>query len=446
MSSFYGKISINGSGSGGDDSGGGGGEPVVTIPQKVNFVDYEGTVVHSYTRDEALALTTLPQNPTHSGLIAQGWNWTLENIQSYLIEYPNPNADVNVGQIYTTDTGETRLYIYIDPSTPASRMTFYVRFTSSEDNNVTIDWGDGTTEIKGSTTATNYPHTYSTTGEYVIKLKVNSGTISFEGTNETNNENSIYGSRNQVDSYLRGRIRRVEIGDNVTTIGDYIFSNCYSLTSVILSDEVTTIGGEAFYNCRSLTYINIPSRVTTISSDVFNECCSLTSLTISDGVTTIGNNTFNGCYSLTFITIPDGVTIIGDYAFNNCHALTSITIPSGVTTIGGEAFNGCYSLTSITIPSGVTTIDNNTFYGCYSLTSITIPSKVTTIGNGAFRDCSIAEYHMLPVTPPKLSSYVNPFSGIVPDCIIYVPVESLEAYQTAGIWKNYAQHMQEETA
>ena len=39
------------------------------------------------------------------------------------------------------------------------------------------------------------------------------------------------------------------IPDSVTTIGDYAFYNCESLTSVVIPDSVTTIGSFAFFDC-----------------------------------------------------------------------------------------------------------------------------------------------------------------------------------------------------
>lgn len=47
----------------------------------VNFRDYDGTVLYSYTVEEAAALTELPPLPTHEGLVCQGWNWTLTDIK-----------------------------------------------------------------------------------------------------------------------------------------------------------------------------------------------------------------------------------------------------------------------------------------------------------------------------------------------------------------------------
>lgn len=408
----YSPVTVNVQGGGGSSAS----------ASNLNFIDYDGTILHSYTTADALALTALPSNPSHTGLTAQGWNWTLAKIQSYLTKYPD--ATVNVGQMYVTDDGKTRLYIYIDPTTPANRMTFYVRFTSTVANNVTIDWGDGTTEVKGSTTATNYPHTYTTTGDYVIALTVNSGTISFVGSSGSNG-NAIYGSVSNTYSYNRGRIRKAEIGSGVTSIGNYAFYQCYSLTSITVPNSVTSIGSNAFQNCYALI-----------------------SITVQDGVTSIGASTFNNCYALTSITIPDGVTSIGAYAFQNCYVLISITVPDSVTSIGMNAVYNCYALTSITIPDGVTSIVSSTFYRCYSLTSLTVPDSATSIGSSAFYQCyGISEYHLLPSTPPTLAN-AGAFTGIVSDCIIYVPYSAdgsiLAAYKAATNWSSYASRMQEE--
>ena len=228
-----------------------------------------------------------------------------------------------------------------------------------------------------------------------------------------------------IISYPAGKITRTYIiSSSVTSIGDWAFSYCSSLTSVTIPTSVTSIGNSAFRYCNSLTSVTIPSSVRSIGERAFSDCSSLTSVTIPSSVRSIGERAFYGCRSLTSITIPSSVNSIGDYAFSFCISLTSVAIPSSVNSIGEEAFLYCSSLISVTIPSSVTSIGDQAFAGCSSLTSITvdnrnpayasidgvlfdkniriiiaypagkitrtytIPSSVTAIGNGAFMSCS----------------------------------------------------------
>ena len=91
----------------------------------------------------------------------------------------------------------------------------------------------------------------------------------------------------------------------------------------------------------------IPNSVTSIGNYAFEYCSSLTSINIPEGITSIGDSAFRGCSSLTNIEIPSSVTSIGDSVFRECSSLTSIEIPSSVTSIGSGAFYDCSNLTTI---------------------------------------------------------------------------------------------------
>ena len=164
--------------------------------------------------------------------------------------------------------------------------------------------------------------------------------------------------------WSKSDIKRIIIGDGVTTIGEFAFNDCSALTSVNILNSVTTIKMQAFSNCSALTSVNIPNSVTTIGNYAFADCSALTSVTIPNSVTEIGDGAFAGCRALTSVTIPNSVTTIRDLAFAHCSALTSVTIPNSVTTIRDLAFAHCSALTSVTIPNSVTEIGDYAFIFC----------------------------------------------------------------------------------
>lgn len=115
---------------------------------------------------------------------------------------------------------------------------------------------------------------------------------------------------------------------SVTSIGDYAFSGCTSLMSVVIPDSVTNIGNSAFSGCGSLTSVTIPDSVTSIGGSAFSSCSNLRSVTIGNGVTSIGGYVFYGCSGLINITmLPTTPPTLGSSAIPS--NVTTITVPAG---------------------------------------------------------------------------------------------------------------------
>ncbi len=232
----------------------------------------------------------------------------------------------------------------------------------------------------------------------------------------------------------RSEIFRVVLEPGVTSIGEYAFYECSSLTDVTLPETLTLIDDNAFDSCSSLPGLTLPNGLQRIGTWAFWECTSLTSITIPASVTGIGGQAFLECTALTSITvdpentycasqdgvlfnkektvlrwypagrpdktytIPDGVTSISDDAFSYCRFLTHVVFPESVSFLGNNVFENAISLQEITLPSRMSTIYPNVFEGCTALKSVTIPEGITEIRSHTFRNCSSLETVIFPST------------------------------------------------
>lgn len=203
-------------------------------------------------------------------------------------------------------------------------------------------------------------------------------------------------------------ISTIEIGNGVTSIGNYAFYQIVGVLNVTLPDSVTSIGDNAFQNCYDLETVVCGSGLTSIGSSAFRETNSLNSIDLSrSGLTSIGSTAFYNS-NLKNIALPDSMTFIGasafrgsflrtvtfsnvteikENAFSSCYNLTTISPLTNVTSIGQSAFENCSQLNSIDLGNRLQTIGERAFYFCQRLNNITIPNSVTSIGNDAFSYC-----------------------------------------------------------
>ena len=197
-------------------------------------------------------------------------------------------------------------------------------------------------------------------------------------------------------------------GYTVTTIGEYAFAGCGSLTEVTIPDSVTVIENRAFNDCTKLTKaefptnlekigyqafmntaiysVRIPKSLTSSDSYVFSGCANLTTIEFEEGITRICGYLFYDIDSITTVIIPDTVTEIGEFAFAGCGSLTEVTIPDSVTVIEKRAFNDCTKLTKAELPANLEKIDYGAFMNT-AIYSVRIPKSLTWSGSSLFSDC-----------------------------------------------------------
>ena len=455
---------------------------------RVRFIDYDGTVLKTqYVADGESA--TPPANPSHSGLVFQGWNTSLDDVLS----------DRDVGAVYTTASGAAEFDVRMLVRTGYT-VTFYPYL---ESGTLTVDWGDGTTDTVTGTGKKTVSYTYADYGDYTIKMKVSSGGRWYIPEYFCNGSNSsFFIVRARIaDAYKLGGyafycnygMTNCLLSGDVTSIGEYAFQECRALQAVVLPPSVT-LGRDIFYYCYALARVVFPDSLTEIPESTCNYCHALDCVTIPDGVESVGRYAFSYCHSVREVGFPTTLRSIGEYAFREIHGLRHVKFPDGLTSIGESAFSGCYALggeirlpdtitsmggyifnccrgiTRINIPPLLTYIPNGFCYRCYDLESIAIPSTVTRIGDEAFYECwrltevdvpasvtefrsgcfcycrSLLDIRFRRTSPPTMNS-TSALSDIPRTCRIWVPAspdrEVLTAYKTASNWSSYADHMYE---
>ncbi|MDS0526290.1 leucine-rich repeat domain-containing protein [Clostridium sp. SHJSY1] len=166
-----------------------------------------------------------------------------------------------------------------------------------------------------------------------------------------------------------GNIKKLNLIDGITDIGDNVFKSSHLLTYINLTKDTEIIGKSAFEQCKSLVSVKNAESVKRIEKFAFQACYSLESIELSDKLEYIGLRAFDNCSSLKNIIIPEGITEIPEKTFYRCKSLERVVLPSTLKNIRKEAFAFCYSLKEINFPIGLESIESRTFAWCSNLNS-----------------------------------------------------------------------------
>lgn len=309
----------------------------------VLFIDYDGEIVISYSKEEFLQLTELPPNPTHEGLISQGWNWTLEDAQDYVSKY---DGQV-IGQNYVTDDNTLRLYVELLPNT----LDIAIYFALGIGDSCEVDFGDGTVTTFGGGTIT---HVYQKSGNYVIKLK-STGSITISGSSTQNSR--LFGKKGNLGSsdkpYYKNLVKKIELSNNVTfsQYGLYglgiesitipknlrisIDYNIYNLTYLkALVTDYFAFGSNDLANCYNLKYFSLSKQFRNFSSYTIKNFTSLKRLYLPEGVTGL-NNIGQGGRVPERLTMPKVINIEGS-TFNTATYMDEIIFYGDMKTLSSS--------------------------------------------------------------------------------------------------------------
>lgn len=392
-----------------------------TAPPKesdINFWDYDGTLLYAWTLAELATKTELPPLPSHDGLICQGWNWTLQDIK-------DAGRELDIGALYITDDGKTRIYVDVDTETWDD---FVLNYWQDPRNATTVDWGDGTTpETKNDDSWVEHRHTYAASGSYVITMSVKEGTTMQLGA---------------------GGASRFLIANGETDMG-----RCAMLTKVEIGERVSRVTERAFFAAVRLKSVSVPSGVLVEPWRTFEQAANIRAVTVSFSSSII--QSFYQCTNLRAIASMKGTTHSPGYVITNtavrqinfdmsdaysAQALERVHIKSVNGQVGD--FSSCRSLLEVTIPADATTFVAAAFQGDYALRRVTCLGDIASIPAQVFQRCYPLRFVDLThcTAVPTLAN-VNAFDATHPQLEIRVPASLVAAWKAATNWSSLADHI-----
>ena len=384
----------------------------------INFWDYEGTLLYAWTLAELATKTELPPLPSHDGLICQGWNWTLQDIK-------DAGRELDIGALYITDDGKTRLYVDVDTETWDD---FVLNYWQSNINTTTVDWGDGTTpETKNASSWIEHRHVYAASGSYVITMSVKEGTTMQLGN---------------------GSSGRMLIANGETDSG-----RCTMLKKVEIGERVTRVTERAFYNAPQLKSVAVPSGVLFEPWRMFEKAANIRAVTAA--FSSAIQMTFYQCVNLRAIATPKDTTQVNDYAITNTAVrqvnfdITSAYITRSIERVHIKAvngtvgsFDGCVSLMEATIPADATTFVAVAFQDDFTLRKVTCLGGIASIPAQVFQRCySLRFVDLTHCNAVPTLANVNAFDQTHAQLEIRVPASLADAWKAATNWSSLADHI-----
>lgn len=390
-------------------------EKPILEEKDVNFYDYDGTLLYSYTKEEALALTELPKiNTSHEGLNISGWNWSnLTSIKNYVTSH----GYIDIGVLYTPTDNKTHIFIDI----PQGSKRLSIRTGAAINGTLTIDWGDGSesTTVTGTSTTTmvHGEHTYSSCGKYEIKISASSTAYVYR----TSSYSGLWSPLCYSDIYNVGAhyVKKIYFSNNYR-LSDYALYGLSSLESVSFASSVAInkVGSNypryVFHQTSNLKYVFLGGNLSSPGTNCFNY----------SGMRVFSCANFNGAE--------------GSCNFQNANSVERI---SGEVSMCAQLFRDTYALTKYALKD-YTLISGNAFYNCL-LTEIDIKGNVTQIDSYAFSGSSggsivfkVIKFLNCTTVPVLNGEYI--FINLPSDCVIVVPDALYDDWIVASGWSNLA--------
>ena len=351
---------------------------------------------------------------------------------------PNVNYSFNsaTGQLTISGTGDMYSYDYDPAEGVTDHSPFY---NAAEIKSIVIQEGvtnvgrmmfekcTGLTSVQFSQTVTEIDDIafYNCSGLMSITIPDNVTSLGEAAFGGCTALRSCVLSKNLTGIYadtFRGceNLESINIPNKATMISDSAFENCKKLASILIPDSVTHLGHRAFAGS-GIKEIVIPATVTSIQNYLFRGCESLTCITVDAANPSYDSR--NNCNAIirsdtdTLIcackktVIPDTVEVIDGGAFYGIESVGSVAIPDSVKTIEWDAFEGTgYYNNKANWKNGLLYMDNWLVACDFSVKNDNVVLKSGTRGIAEYTFWNGATgqgYPLKSITVPLSLKYVN---------------------------------------
>lgn len=354
----------------------------------VRFFDYDGTILKQQWVNHGEDATP-PNLKNHDYLIFYEWN----------NEYTNITERTDIGAIY--DTIDNNSYFFVRIGKTSLYIEMYIK--KYDTSNTIVDWGDGSSDVISSGTLVVFSHTYTSIGDYVIKITANNSTQFGYDYGQTNYGNLFNQQHVLIKSY---------IGNNISSSYGYsLFKNARNLNYVSLNKGLSGSWSLPFQDS-GVIHVNLPSQ-SSGQQNMFTSCYSLKTFTINKNAYGYASRPPYSSSGLIYLPLYKYTILSTEY----CSNLNEIEYNQYITSIPSNGLTDNKSLKKLELPPSLTTIGSNAFNGCFILNTIIIRA----------------------ITPPSIGSTIFPYNNVA--LRIYVPDISLNDYKTATNWVTYSDYI-----
>lgn len=463
---------------------------------EVNFWDYDGTLLYSYSLFDVESLIGLPALPEHYGLKAIGWNivGTSEQEKLYNLHAAIANGlqRADIGAIYEPDDNN----IHIDLDFQLNDKGNYVKLVFSNVEAlgqgtpyITIDWGETEGAVKEYSDFSDVSYEYTEgladnrTSFEVIITPHNIKSMSFgdidNGKCFITDYNGIFTDEsaaavtniclNSTVSMIDARkcinLKKVNLSPSTDLIPPNAFDGCHSLRHINLPANIRIVKGYAFRNNYSLEHFSAPlyeqPDYTIYNECVFYGCTSLKAIcdvpynnyqfyncqSLREACyrgysCDVGDSTFCDCRSLSYIQFESISIKFGVSALENCYSLRNDIFDNiSIYSVNSKSFYYASNLRTLLISNSIKEIPANLCRYCSSLTTVEISGDITSLGDMCFNQC----FHLTEIRMPNITTVPTiPNSYSIQHSktfAIYVPAALVDEMKAATNWSGLSYYI-----